>query len=41
MMGDDDVEMFMMTTHNIPLNTLVDQLRRDVWEVVFLGSCSA
>lgn len=34
---DDIAEMFMMTTHNMPLNYLVDQLREDVGEVVFLG----
>lgn len=31
MMGDDGSEMFMMTTHNMPLNYLVDLLRGDVW----------
>ncbi len=34
---DDIAEMFMMTTHNMPLNYLVDQLKADVGEVVFLG----
>ncbi|EJF31093.1 MULTISPECIES: hydrogenase maturation peptidase HycI [Enterobacteriaceae] len=34
---DDIAEMFMMTTHNMPLNYLVDQLKEDVGEVVFLG----
>ncbi|EMO7190179.1 hydrogenase maturation peptidase HycI [Pluralibacter gergoviae] len=34
---DDIAEMFMMTTHNMPLNYLVDQLRDDVGEVIFLG----
>ncbi|EKM6429360.1 hydrogenase maturation peptidase HycI [Cronobacter sakazakii] len=34
---DDISEMFMMTTHNMPLNYLVDQLREDVGEVIFLG----
>jgi len=34
---DDIAEMFMMTTHNMPLNYLVDQLRGDVGEVIFLG----
>ncbi|MGL4429259.1 MAG: hydrogenase maturation peptidase HycI [Silvania sp.] len=34
---DDIAEMFMMTTHNMPLNYLVDQLKDDVGEVVFLG----
>ncbi|MDU1027483.1 MAG: hydrogenase maturation peptidase HycI, partial [Leclercia adecarboxylata] len=30
-------EMFIMTTHNMPLNYLVDQLKDDVGEVIFLG----
>lgn len=34
---DDIAEMFMMTTHNMPLNYLVDQLKGDVGEVIFLG----
>ena len=34
---DDIAEMFMMTTHNMPLNYLVDQIRDDVGEVLFLG----
>lgn len=34
---DDIAEMFMMTTHNMPLNYLVDQLKEDVGEVIFLG----
>ncbi|KAA8996890.1 hydrogenase maturation peptidase HycI [Affinibrenneria salicis] len=34
---DDIAEMFMMTTHNMPLNYLIDQLRDDVGEVIFLG----
>lgn len=34
---DDISDMFMMTTHNMPLNYLVDQLREDVGEVIFLG----
>ena len=34
---DDIAEMFMMTTHNMPLNYLVDQLKDDVGEVIFLG----
>ncbi len=29
---DDIAEMFMMTTHNMPLNYLVDQLKEDVGE---------
>ncbi|MBP2200131.1 hydrogenase maturation peptidase HycI [Pantoea cypripedii] len=34
---DDIAEMFMMTTHNMPLNFLIDQLKEDVGEVVFIG----
>ncbi|MCV3309719.1 hydrogenase maturation peptidase HycI, partial [Leclercia adecarboxylata] len=34
---DDIAEMFMMTTHNMPLNYLVDQLKGDVGEAIFLG----
>jgi hydrogenase 3 maturation protease len=34
---DDITEMFMMTTHNMPLNYLIDQLKEDVGEVIFLG----
>ncbi|EGS2006846.1 TPA: hydrogenase maturation peptidase HycI [Enterobacter roggenkampii] len=34
---DDIAEMFMMTTHNMPLNYLVDQIKGDVGEVLFLG----
>ncbi|MBV8045156.1 hydrogenase maturation peptidase HycI [Pluralibacter sp.] len=34
---DDIAEMFIMTTHNMPLNYLVDQLKEDVGEVIFLG----
>ncbi len=34
---DDIAEMFMMTTHNMPLNYLVDQIKEDVGEVIFLG----
>jgi hydrogenase 3 maturation protease len=34
---DDIAEMFMMTTHNMPLNYLIDQLQEDVGEVIFLG----
>ena len=34
---DDIAEMFMMTTHNMPLNYLVDQLKEAVGEVIFLG----
>lgn len=41
MRGDDGAEMFMMTTHKMLLNYLMDQLSGDVGEVVFLGRCSA
>jgi len=34
---DDIAELFLMTTHNMPLNYLIDQLKEDVGEVVFLG----
>jgi len=34
---DDIADMFMMTTHNMPLNYLVDRLKEDVGNVVFLG----
>lgn len=34
---DDIAEMFMMTTHNMPLNYLIDQIKEDVGEVIFLG----
>lgn len=34
---DDIAEMFMMTTHNMPLNYLIDQLKEDVGEIIFLG----
>lgn len=34
---DDIADLFMMTTHNMPLNYLVDQLKEDVGEVIFLG----
>ena len=34
---DDIADMFMMTTHNMPLNYLVDQIKEDVGEVLFLG----
>ncbi|EAM3015105.1 hydrogenase maturation peptidase HycI [Salmonella enterica subsp. enterica serovar 4:a:-] len=34
---DDIAEMFMMTTHNMPLNYLIDQLKEDVGEVIFVG----
>lgn len=34
---DDIAEMFLMTTHNMPLNYLIDQLKEDIAEVIFLG----
>ncbi|MTC70467.1 hydrogenase maturation peptidase HycI [Providencia sp. wls1914] len=34
---DDIAEMFIMSTHNLPLNFLIDQLKEDVGEVIFLG----
>lgn len=34
---DDIAEMCMMTTHNMPLNYLIEQLKEDVGKVVFLG----
>ncbi|PAA97096.1 hydrogenase maturation peptidase HycI [Serratia fonticola] len=34
---DDIAEMFFMSTHNMPLNFLIDQLREDIEEVIFLG----
>lgn len=34
---DDIAEMFLMTTHNMPLNYLIDQLKEDIGEVIFLG----
>lgn len=34
---DDIAELFLMTTHNMPLNYLIDQLKEDVGEVIFLG----
>ncbi|WP_431222869.1 hydrogenase maturation peptidase HycI [Serratia sp. L9] len=34
---DDIAEMFIMSTHNMPLNFLIDQLREDIEDVVFLG----
>ncbi len=32
---DDIADMFMMTTHNMPLNYLVDQIKEDVGECCF------
>ncbi|MGP3590830.1 hydrogenase maturation peptidase HycI [Vagococcus sp. WN89Y] len=34
---DDIAELFLMTTHNMPLNYLIDQIKEDVGEVIFLG----
>ena len=34
---DDIAEMFIMSTHNLPLNFLIDQLKEDIQEVIFLG----
>lgn len=30
-------EMFIMSTHNLPLNFLIDQLKEDIHEVLFVG----
>lgn len=30
-------DMFIMTTHNLPLNFLIDQLKEDIPEVFFIG----
>ncbi|HEI6964959.1 TPA: hydrogenase maturation peptidase HycI [Yersinia enterocolitica] len=34
---DRIAEMFIMSTHNMPLNFLIDQLKEDIPEVVFVG----
>lgn len=34
---DDIADMFLMTTHNMPLNYLIEQLQEDIGEVIFLG----
>ena len=34
---DDIADMFIMSTHNLPLNFLIDQLKEDIPEVIFLG----
>lgn len=34
---DDIGEMFMMTTHNLPLTFLMQQLREDVPQITFIG----
>jgi len=33
----DIAELFLMTTHNMPLNYLIDQVKEEVGEVIFLG----
>jgi len=33
----DIAAMFIMTTHNLPLNFLIDQLREDIAEITFIG----
>ncbi|MCK3657487.1 hydrogenase 3 maturation endopeptidase HyCI [Pasteurellaceae bacterium Pebbles2] len=30
-------EMFFMSTHNMPLNFLIDQLAEDIQEIIFIG----
>ncbi len=34
---EDIAELFLMTTHNMPLNYLVEQLQDDVKQVIFVG----
>ncbi|MHA7846843.1 hydrogenase maturation peptidase HycI [Serratia sp. D1N4] len=34
---NDIAELFIMTTHNLPLSFLIDQLRPDVAEITFIG----
>ncbi len=34
---DDIAEMFMMTTHNLPLTFLIQQLREDIPQITFVG----
>jgi len=34
---DDIAEMFIMSPHNLPLNFLIDQLKEDIEEIIFLG----
>lgn len=34
---EDIAEMFIMSTHNLPLNFLIDQLKDDIPQVTFLG----
>jgi len=33
----DIAAMFIMTTHNLPLNFLIDQLREDIPDITFIG----
>ena len=33
----DIAEMFIMTTHNMPLSFLIDQLRADIPDITFIG----
>ncbi|MGO4744813.1 hydrogenase maturation peptidase HycI [Serratia quinivorans] len=33
----DIAAMFIMTTHNLPLNFLIDQLRADIADITFIG----
>lgn len=35
--ADSIAEMFIMSTHNMPLNFLIDQLKEDIPQVVFIG----
>lgn len=34
---EDIAEMFIMSTHNLPLNFLIDQLKEDINHIIFLG----
>ncbi|CAI1509481.1 hydrogenase maturation peptidase HycI [Serratia ficaria] len=33
----DIAAMFIVTTHNLPLNVLIDQLREDIPDITFIG----
>ncbi|SQI43985.1 Hydrogenase 3 maturation protease [Leminorella richardii] len=35
--ADIIADMFIMTTHNLPLNFLIDQLKEEISEVFFIG----
>lgn len=35
--ADSIAEMFIMSTHNLPLNFLIDQLKEDIPQVIFIG----